>query len=145
MPDATVPPPLPRPNWLARNWKWLVPSGCLFVFLMMIGFAAGVFFLATGMMKQSDVYKIAVARAREHPAVIEALGTPISEGWMASGSTHVAGPGGEASLAIPIHGPKGKATIYVEAIKAANIWHFNTLAVEIDATKKRIDLNAAAQ
>jgi hypothetical protein len=94
------------------------------------------------MVKQSDAYKVALSRARAHPAVIEALGTPISEGWITSGSTHVAGPGGDANLAIPIRGPKGKATIYVAAMKLMNIWHFETLVVEIEATHQRIDLNA---
>jgi hypothetical protein len=102
----------------------------------------GIFFLVSGLMKESGAYKIAVKRATEDPAVIEALGTPITEGWMASGSTHSVGPGGDANLAIPIRGPKGKATIYVAAIKAVGIWHFNTLEVEIEATHKRIDLNA---
>jgi hypothetical protein len=73
--------------------------------------------------------------------VIEALGTPIKEGLMPSGSTHSVGPGGDANLAIPIHGPKRKAKIYVSAMEVVNIWHFNTLVVEIEATHQRIDLN----
>jgi len=59
MSDAPAPPPLPQPNWWTRNWKWAAPGGCLFVLLMGLGFAAGIFFLITGMMKQSDAYKIA--------------------------------------------------------------------------------------
>jgi Cytochrome oxidase complex assembly protein 1 len=139
--SALSPPPLPRRNWFGRNWKWLLPSGCLFVFLLAIGFAAGIFFLVVGVMKESGAYKIAVTRARENPAVIEALGTPITEGWLPSGSAHSVGPGGDANLAIPIRGPKGKATIYVAAMEVVGIWHFNTLAVEIEATHQRIDLN----
>jgi hypothetical protein len=144
MPDAPapVPPPLPRKNWFGRNWKWLLPSGCLSLFLLAIGFTAGIFFLVIGVVKENGAYKIAVTRARENPAVIEALGTPISENWLPSGSAHSVGPGGDANLAIPIHGPKGKATIYVAAIEAVGIWHFNTLVVEIEATHQRIDLNA---
>jgi hypothetical protein len=142
MPDEPAPPPLPRKNWFVRNWKWLLPSGCLFAFLSALGFAAGVFFLVVGMMRESGAYKIAVLRARENSAVIEALGSPIKEGWLASGSSHSIGPGGDANLAIPIHGPKGKATIYVAAMEVAGIWHFNTLVVEIAETHQRIDLNA---
>jgi hypothetical protein len=139
--SALSPPPLPRRNWFGRNWKWLLPSGCLFVFLLAIGFAAAIFFLVVGVMKESGAYKIAVTRARENPAVIEVLGTPITEGWLPSGSAHSVGPGGDANLAIPIRGPKGKATIYVAAMEVVGIWHFNTLAVEIEATHQRIDLN----
>ncbi|MGI9113524.1 MAG: cytochrome c oxidase assembly factor Coa1 family protein [Chthoniobacterales bacterium] len=66
-----------------------------------------------------------MARAEANPQVIAALGRrPISEGLFASGSTNVNGPAGAANLAIDIRGPKGKATIYVEAQKAAGIWHF---------------------
>jgi hypothetical protein len=139
--DSAPSPPLPRRNWLGRNWKWLLPSGCLFFFLLVISFAAGIFFLVVGVMKESGAYKIAVARARENPAVIEALGTPITEGWLPSGSAHSVGPGGDANLAIPIHGPKGKATIYLAAIEVVGIWQFNRLEVEIEATHQRIDLN----
>jgi hypothetical protein len=142
MPSESAPPPLPRKNWFGRNWKWLLPSGCLFILLTAIAFAAGVFFLVVGMMKESGAYKVAVTRARENPAVIEALGTPIKEGWLPSGSSHSVGPGGDANLAIPIRGPKGKATIYVAAMEVAGIWHFDTLVVEIGDTHKRIDLNA---
>jgi hypothetical protein len=135
-------PPLPRRNWFGRNWKWLLPSGCLFLFLLVVGFAAGIFFLVVGVMKESGAYKIAVTRARENPAVIEALGTPITEGWLPSGSAHSVGPGGDANLAIPIRGPKGKATIYVAAMEVVGIWQFNRLEVEIESTHQRIDLNA---
>ena len=142
MPEPASSPALPQKNWFGRNWKWVIPSGCLFVLLMALGFAATVFFLVVGMMKESDAYRIAVRRARDNPVVIEALGRPIKEGWLPSGSTHSVGPGGDATLAIPIHGPKGKATIYVVAIETVGIWRFTTLVVEIEATHERIDLNA---
>jgi hypothetical protein len=108
---------------------------------MVIGFTASIFFLVVGVMKESGAYKIALQRATDNPVVIEALGTPIKEGWLTSGSTHSVGPGGDANLAIPIHGPKGKAKIYVAAMEVMGIWHFDTLVVEIEATHQRIDLN----
>jgi Cytochrome oxidase complex assembly protein 1 len=142
--ESNAPPPLPRRNWLWCNWKWLLPSGCLFLVLMALAFAAGIFFFVVGVMKESGAYKTALTRARENPAVIEALGTPISEDWLPSGSAHSVGPGGDANLAIPIRGPKGKATIYVAAMEVVGIWQFNTLVVEIEATHQRIDLTATA-
>jgi Cytochrome oxidase complex assembly protein 1 len=44
-----------------------------------------------------------------HPAVIEALGSPIKEGFFVSGNTNVNGASGEANLSIPISGPREKA------------------------------------
>ena len=62
-------------------------------------------------MKSTDVYKEALARAKADPVVIEALGSPIKDGFLLSGNTNVNGASGESNLAIPISGPKGKGTI----------------------------------
>ena len=100
-----------------------------------------VFFFATGIIKQSDAYKIAHARAQMNPAVIEAIGSPISQTGIVSGNSNVNGATGELNLSIPLRGPKGKATLYVEAKKSADIWYFQTMVVKIEKTGERIDLN----
>jgi hypothetical protein len=100
-----------------------------------------VFLFATGIIKQSDAYKIALARAQANPAVIEAIGSPISQTGIVSGNSNVSGAVGEANLSIPLSGPKGKATLYVEAKKSADTWFFQTMVVKIEKTGERIDLN----
>ena len=99
------------------------------------------FLFATGIMKQSDAYKIALARAQANPAVIEAIGSPIAQTGIVSGNSNVSGPTGQANLSIPLSGPKGKATLYVEAMKSADLWVFQTMVVKIEKTGERIDLN----
>jgi hypothetical protein len=91
-------------------------------------------------VKSTDVYKDALARAKVHPAVIEALGSPISEGFFVSGNTNVNGASGEANLSIPIGGPKGKGTIYAAAKKSLGRWNYSGLVFEIAKTHQRIDL-----
>jgi len=91
-------------------------------------------------VKSTDVYKDALARAKVHPAVIEALGSPITEGFLVSGNTNVNGASGEANLSIPIAGPKGKGTIYVAARKSLGHWNYSGLVIEIVSTHRRIDL-----
>jgi Cytochrome oxidase complex assembly protein 1 len=139
------PPPLspqpPRGNWWQRNWKWFVPTGCLTLIAMAVLFVACIVFLVFSVMKSSDAYKIAVARAKSDQRVVAALGTPISEGMFASGKTNVNGPSGEADIGIPISGPKGKATIYAVATKSEGAWSFSKLNVKIDGTGETIDLN----
>ena len=100
-----------------------------------------VFLFATDIMKQSDAYKIALARAQVNQAVIEAIGSPISQTGIVSGNSNVNGPTGQANLSIPLNGPKGKATLYVEAKKSADTWFFQTMVVKIEKTGERIDLN----
>ena len=93
-----------------------------------------------GALKQSDAYKLAIARAKADPRVVAALGSPIEEGWYLSGNTNVNGASGNADLSIPISGPKGKGTIYAVATKSAGEWTYSKLEVKIDSTGETIDL-----
>ncbi len=131
----------PAPGWWSRNWKWFVPTGCCLTPLV-LGGAVAVFVVLVifGALKQTDVYKMAVARAKGDPRVIAALGSPIDEGWYLSGTTNVNGGSGNADLSIPISGPKGKGTIYAVATKSAGEWTYSKLVVKIDSTSETIDL-----
>jgi hypothetical protein len=53
----------------------------------------------------------------------------------------VNGASGAADLAIPVKGPKGGASIFVQASKRLGVWHFDHMIVQVDATQKRIDLS----
>ncbi len=129
-----------RRTWWDRNWKWFVPVGCLSVLALLAGFVAVVGSIVIGAMRSSDAYEHAVAEARKSAEVAEALGRPLREGLFVSGSIDVKGPSGTASLAIPLSGPKGKGTVYVEATKSAGEWKYSTLLVRVDGSEERIDL-----
>lgn len=138
----TMAPPPPYPSkppgdWLSRNWKWLVwvaAGGAVAV-------ALGFFFSLLALLKTSDAYAEAIVRANNSPAAREALGAPIKAGLLLSGSIQVSGGSGKADLAIPVAGPKGKATIYVEATKSTGVWRFDRLIVDVKSSKARIDLS----
>jgi len=117
-----------------------VPLGCFTVVLVFVIFVGSILVIVFSAMKSTDVYKEALARAKADPAVIEALGAPIKEGLLMSGSTNVNGASGESNLAIPISGPKGKGTIYVSAHKSLGEWNYSGLVVEVKQTHQRIDL-----
>lgn len=131
-----------RPGWWARNWKWFAPTGCLALIAMVLVFVALIVAMVFGAMKSTDVYKTAVATAKAHPAVTEALGTPVEEGMFLSGNTDVTDASGNADLSIPISGPKGKGKIFVVASKSAGRWTYSTMVVEIAQSGERIDLKA---
>jgi Cytochrome oxidase complex assembly protein 1 len=143
MEPSTPTPPIPSQrtgNWWTRNWKWFVPTGCLTLLALFAAFIISIVMIVVGAMKSTDVYKQALERARESPAVIEALGAPIKEGFFVSGNTKVDGASGESNLSIPISGPKGKGTIYLKAEKTLGRWNFLNLEVEIEKTGERIDV-----
>ena len=139
--DQPLTQPITRkPNWWIRNWKWFVPLGCLSVALLFVLFVGSILVIVFSAMKSTDVYKDALARAKAEPTVIEALGSPIKDGFLVSGNTNVNGASGESNLAIPISGPKGNGTIYVSANKSLGQWNYSGMVVEVGRTHQRIDL-----
>ena len=129
-------------GWFARHWKAVVGVGCLGVVILGGALVAGIFFLVMGGIRSSDAYQQALAKANASPEVVVRLGQPIQPGWMVSGSINVSGPTGDADLAIPVSGPKGKGTIYAVAKKSAGQWTYSRLEVEIEGQPGRIDLLA---
>jgi hypothetical protein len=108
--------------------------------MLFVVFVGSIVLIVFSAVKSSDVYKDALARGKTHPAVIEALGSPVTEGLLLSGNTNVNGASGEANLSIPVSGPKGKGTIYVAATKSLGRWNYSGLVLEIARTHQRIDL-----
>ncbi len=98
-------------NWWIQNWKWFVPVGCIGTIVLFVGIFTIIMFIAFGVMKSSDVYKEAVAKAKANSSVVEALGSPIEEGFFVSGNIKFRDPSGQEDLAIHILGPNGKATV----------------------------------
>ena len=133
-----------RSTWWSRNWKWFVPSGCLTLLVLFAIAIAGLFSLVFGMLKSSGAYTQAIARAEQNPALIAALGEPIHEGRFFSGNIHTqdmsGNASGNASLAIPLSGPKGSGTLYVEASKKGDAWTFSQLNFENAQSHQRTDL-----
>lgn len=142
MQPQALPPVLPPParTWWQRNGKWAIPLACVGAVALLAGVFALFFSLLLGFMKSSGAYQEAFARAAADPAVIRALGSPVKAGLFFSGHIEVNGPSGRAELAIPLSGPKGKGTLYVEAVKSAGEWHFPVLVVQLSGTGERIDL-----
>ena len=129
-----------RPGWFARNWKWAVPLGCLGTVVMFVAFIAAIFMVVMGAMRTSDAYQIAMSEARQHPAVVDALGEPIEVGWFVSGNISVSGASGEADLKVPLNGPRGSGTLYIVADKVAGEWIFERMEVALVESTERVNL-----
>ena len=146
MPSASGPswnPPAPPPDqrsWFGRNWKWLVPVGCLAPIILCCGFFSVIWFTVTGVIKSSDAYTQAVAAARANEEVKALLGEPISEGMMPTGNISINDAHGDADLSISISGPKGSATLHAVATKDAGKWTFSKLEVVPAGEGQKIDL-----
>ncbi|MBC7932804.1 MAG: hypothetical protein H7Z38_19765, partial [Rubrivivax sp.] len=65
---------------LGRNWKWMLPVGCLGLILTIVAFVVGILFIVMSAMKSSDAYQFALESAKTNPTVVEELGEPIKDG-----------------------------------------------------------------
>ena len=139
-PPMPGPGPAPKRSWWGRNWKWVIPVGCLLPLLVCGGGITAIFFGVTALIKSSEPYKHALAQAQSNPAVVAALGTPITAGKFSGGTYNVSGSSGNANFAIPISGPKGSGVIYVVATQSAGKWTYQTLEVQAEGSPNRIPL-----
>ena len=107
-------------------------SGLLALLLFLILLCGGMYGLDVALFKNADVTQQALDAARNDPRVVGALGTPIEMGWLVLGSISTQGILGDASLQIPIAGPKNNAMLYAGARKQNGEWVFYTLAVDVN-------------
>jgi hypothetical protein len=134
----------PRKNWWGRNWKWFLPTVILTPLVICGGGIALVISFVFGMIHDSVPYKDAMKTARQQSQVRQHLGQPIEAGYLTTGNIHYgAGGSGKASLTIPLSGPKGEGTLYVDARRSAGQWQFQRLVFARQGGRtKRIDLLA---
>jgi hypothetical protein len=97
-----------------------------------------VFALVEVMMHASGGYKLALDRVNKSPCAVAVLGSPIRAGWNTTGDTNENGPNGTANLTIPVTGPKGKASLDLEAKKAEGVWEINSLKLDTDSDELQI-------
>ncbi|MGO9597956.1 MAG: cytochrome c oxidase assembly factor Coa1 family protein [Isosphaeraceae bacterium] len=119
-----------------RKWaKWGV-----IVYISIAVLFVGMFFAITAAMKNSDAFKLALARVENSQEATDFLGKPVTTG-MPMGSIEVSGPNGAANLSFSVSGPKGNGTVYMEAVKELGQWHIKRIELEEDGTGRRIDLS----
>ena len=118
-----------------RAWaKWAVIIYCA-VIVLFVAIFGGTFYL----LKNSDVYKLAVARLEASTEVTAALGTPITPGFP-SGKISTNGSNGVAALSFSVSGPKGAGRAFLEAIKKNGTWSLGSLKLRVDGQDQLIDL-----
>src|SRR5260370_14691011 len=97
------PPPLtpqpPRGNWWQRNWTWFVPTGCLTFIALGVLFVVCIVFFVFSVLKSSDAYKTALARAKTDQPIVAALRTPIRDALVPSANTNINSPSAVAHTA----------------------------------------------
>ena len=133
-----------RKSWFARNWKWVVPAGgCLFILIAIIVFAGSMIVGLTNVFKESTPYQEALEMANSNEQLEAVLGTPIEKDGMVKGSFTIKNSEGHANFDIPVKGPKGEGTLYLDADRINDSWVYNVLEVVVKKTLDTIKITPA--
>ncbi|HTP87140.1 MAG TPA: cytochrome c oxidase assembly factor Coa1 family protein [Bryobacteraceae bacterium] len=130
----------PRKSWFQRHLGLTIAGGCTALLLAVVLFVSMMVLLVFGLLRKSDAAKLAIARAESNVTVQRHIGRKLEAGLFVSGNVKINGPSGHAELQIPVHGEKGKGTIYAAADKRAGLWIFSNLEVAFDDGAPRVDL-----
>jgi hypothetical protein len=129
-------------SWLDRNWYWAIPGGCLGCLGVVLGscglLVGGLFSVVRG----SEPFEEAMQRSRANPAIVQALGEPIRNGWSFRGNFEFSDSKREVDMSLPISGPRGDATIRVIGRQRNGVWEYEVFEVELDADGTIVDLRA---
>ena len=130
--------PMQQPNWFSRNWKWLVPVGCLVPMMCCGVFGIGTYVAVSKVIQNSGAYVGAIAEVNANPEVEAALGTPVTPGLGLSGSVKENDSSGSADFTVPITGSKGEGSMHVVAQRSNGQWSYNVIDVTVGG--KRINV-----
>jgi Cytochrome oxidase complex assembly protein 1 len=130
----------PARSWWGRNWKWVVPVGCLTPILVCGGIFTLIVTLVFGLIKSSDPYTDSLASLSADPRVTAVLGTPIEPGFLVTGNINLSGSSGQADISYRVSGPLDSAAVYVISEKSAGQWSYTTFVVQPDSTDTPINL-----
>jgi len=115
-----------------RHWRWALPLAVIAV----TAAVAAVVWLALARWSQwsrgSEPYQEAMRRARCSVELVAALGEPIQDGYLPTGSMHSHSSGsGNSQFLVHLHGPHGSARMFMAAKRDQGQWDYPMLYVLI--------------
>jgi len=123
-----------------RDAGWKLALLFLIGAALLAAFVGLLFGVLSYSFHNSYVFNEAISRAERNPQVVSRIGTPLRPGWLPEGHIRISGDSGTAHMEIPVTGPRGKATIRLDASKASGTWHFSVLEIEFEGQTRWLDL-----
>lgn len=124
-----------RPNWLQRNWKWLLPVVVLIIYFVMSlpkGVGNATLHIVKG-YTDSEIPENALDIVRKNERVNELLGKlePIGKMTILEGYVNYSKNADSVFMALTIKGDKGKGKMDIKAFKNNGAWEYDTLKVRL--------------
>lgn len=131
---------VPQPSWWKKNWKWVIPlSGCLTFIILFIIFIGSIFYSVSSAFEEIQPYEYALEKINQDQEITDELGTPIKkDGFISSDYSNDNGKK-TTKLVVPVSGPKGSGTLFIEASGDGDNWIYDVIRIEIK-DNENIDL-----
>jgi len=96
---------------------------------------------ALSVLKGTEAYQSAIAKAKSSPFLQSSLGAPVEERLL-DASIEDGGPNGSGALSMSLRlsGPKGSALLLVEGAKANGLWTYKCMDFKDEASGRSRDL-----
>jgi Cytochrome oxidase complex assembly protein 1 len=127
-------------SWLDCHGHWKIALGALMAIVLIGGYMAVVFASVEASFRRSVVYQEALTRAGRNSQVIDRIGTPLKAARVLQGKLNTSGSNGTARMTIPVSGPRGKGTIYVDAREVSGNWEFLALQLRFEGQPDCLNL-----
>lgn len=123
---------VPQPSWWKRNWKWALPvGGCLTLIIVAVVLIVSLFYGITSAIEESQPHTYALELVNKDEEAIELLGSPIEKDGLGQSNFNWNNGNKTSNLVIPIMGPKGKGTLYVDARGVDDNWTYDKIELII--------------
>ncbi len=106
-------------------------AAVLLAVLVCAGICGGIvwFLFLVPSVRHTEPYRAALEAVRQDPTVVERLGEPIEDGWIAAGEVSVDNGRGEANLFFDVSGPDEPAAVQAQARRREGVWRLVTVEV----------------
>lgn len=108
-------------------------GGCLTVIMGGVALILGLGVLVLFLLRNSDPTQMSFQAAQQSEVCQRELGEPMSLDWPVLGSINYVNGAGQATVSVPVSGPKGSLNIQTKAAKSHGTWKVSEMTTVLSS------------
>jgi hypothetical protein len=115
-------------------------GGCVALLALAVGLIFSILAVVFLVLRSLDPCDAALQAAQSSEILRRELGTPMTKGWIVTGSVRTFNGTGTADVTVPVSGPRGDASIRAHATLRQGHWIYSRMTAEIEGSGRHVDL-----
>ncbi|MAZ27833.1 MAG: hypothetical protein CL868_12250 [Cytophagaceae bacterium] len=124
----------PKKSWWKRNWKWVVPTGCLGLIILVCIVLGSAIFSFVNLISEESGGDEALTIVQQNEEIIKLLGEPIEKNGFGSFNVSTSNGFRKAEANFPIKGPNGEGHVYIKSHGKGEAKIYDTFEVTVGDT-----------